>query len=295
MSISKLLFIVSFLYISGCKQPAGKTTASGFVPIAGSKIYYETTGKGEPLLMLHGGFLNMHMWDQQIADLSKDHLVITCDLRGHGSSIDDTTDYIMADGLKALLDTLHVKQASVIGLSVGGACALDFAIRYPDQVKKLILLGPGVYKGPANYTRDTVDLKYDSLMKDALEIRKDTNLVAEYFIRCWFDGPQRTPQQTDTAQRAKALAMAIENMKRHQLKYWPKFQDTPTLSRVGELKMPVRVMVGELDNLVIKIIADSLKAGVKDIRVTTINGTAHMPNMEKPMVVNKLIRDWLIP
>jgi pimeloyl-ACP methyl ester carboxylesterase len=292
MAISRIFLpAICLLYLLACRQPAGPR--SGYIPFAGSKIYYETTGKGQPVLLLHGGFLNLHMWDQQIADLSKNYQVIACDLRGHGNTIDDTTDYLMSEGIKALLDTLHVKQAAVIGLSLGGACALDFAISHPDQVNKLILLGPGVYKGPANYAEDTVDLKYDSLMHDALEKKKDTNLVAEYFIRCWFDGPRRTPQQTDTVQRAKALAMAIKTMKEHQWKYWPKFQDTPTLSRVGELKMPVRVIIGSLDNRVIRIIADSLQAKIKDIQVTTVDGTAHMPNMEKPAIVNGLIRSNL--
>jgi 3-oxoadipate enol-lactonase len=290
---SILLFSVCLFSILACKQPAERQ--SGYISIAGSKIYYETTGKGQPLLLLHGGFLNLHMWDQQISNLSKDFQVIACDLRGHGATIDDSTDYLMADGIKALLDTLHLKQCAVIGLSLGGATALEFAIAYPDYVSRLVLLGPGMNKWKDRPAEDSMLVKYDSLIWDAMDKKKDTVLAAEYFIRCWFDGPHRQPHQTDTAQRAKALAMAIKTAKEHQLKYWPKFPDTPTFSRVHELNMPVRIIVGAQDHAIIRVMADSLNARMKDVEIRKIEGTAHMPNMEKPEIVNGLIRSFLLP
>ena len=288
-----LLLSVCLLLILACRQPAEHR--SGYISIAGSKIYYETTGKGQPLLLLHGGFLNLHMWDQQVADLSKNFQVIACDLRGHGATIDDTTNYLMADGIKALLDTLHIKQSAIAGLSLGGATALEFAIAYPDYVNKLILLGPGLNKWTERPAADSMLTKYDFLIWDALGVKKDTALAAEYFIRCWFDGPHRQPNQTDTAQRARALQMAIKTAREHQLKYWPIFPDTPTFSRVHELQIPVRVIVGTLDNAIIHMIADSLKTRMKDIEVRKVEGTAHMPNMEKPAIVNGLIRSFLHP
>ncbi len=286
--------IAFILYLQACQQkPAGPEHKTGFVPIADSKIYYETTGKGDPVLFLHGGFLDHTMWDQQVKALAGSHFVITCDLRGHGATIDGDSNYFMHDGLKALLDTLKITKTTVVGLSVGAAAATEFALAYPQYVNKLVLTVPGMNRWQYPAKEDSILTRNDSLMWRAADTLKDTTLAAQYFIRSWFDGPHRKAAETDTVQRKKALALVIENAKTHHLKYWPRMADSATIPRLHKLKMPVLIVLGEKDNRVIKNISDTIARHVPQTTIAVISGVAHMPNMEKASIYNMAVKEFI--
>ncbi|RVT98217.1 alpha/beta hydrolase [Mucilaginibacter limnophilus] len=153
----KYLFALLFISLSACgQQPATnlQTTNGKFVNIRGFKMYYEIYGEGEPLLMIHGNGGSTRAFDKQIPYFSKKYKVIVADSRAQGKSTDptDSLSYeMMADDLNALLDTLKIKQAYVIGWSDGGINSLLLAIRHPDKVKKLAATG-------ANLVPDTTGL-----------------------------------------------------------------------------------------------------------------------------------------
>ena len=112
--------------------------------IDGVSIYYETFGKGPPVLILHGGKGVQESMRYQIAALAIDHLVIAPDSRGHGRSTDGPgpLHYAdMADDMVGLLDTLHIARADVVGWSDGGIIALDLAMRYPGRIGRVVTMG----------------------------------------------------------------------------------------------------------------------------------------------------------
>lgn len=287
------LVLALFFTIACQQQPSDPEHHTGFITVADSKIYYETTGKGDPILLLHGGFLDRRMWDDQVAALAQQYEVITCDQRGHGATIDGDSNYYMHDALKKLLDTLNIKKASVIGLSMGSSVALEFALAHPGYIDKLILTVPGINRWGSLPPQDSLLVHNDSLMWKAAEIQKDTALAAEYFIRSWFDGPHRRPNEPDTAARAKALAMATTTMKDHRLKYWPRLSDSATIPRLHQLKMPLFLILGEKDNYVIRQVSDTILAHVPQAKRIYIQGVAHMPNMEKPEAYNAAVKGFL--
>ncbi|HTM97228.1 MAG TPA: alpha/beta fold hydrolase, partial [Pedobacter sp.] len=90
-----------------------------YINSKGTKIYYETYGKGEPLLLLHGNGGSITSFKFQIPELAKHYQVIVVDTRGQGKSIDKTTEHfsydLFAEDMKTLLDTLHLKQVNLLG------------------------------------------------------------------------------------------------------------------------------------------------------------------------------------
>jgi pimeloyl-ACP methyl ester carboxylesterase len=121
---------------------------SGHVNIGEASLSYEMTGAGSPVVLLHGLDLDHRMWDEQVAPLAHAHTVVRYDLRGAGRSTADSHSGSHAEDLKALLDHLGLVRVSLLGLSLGGGAAVDFAIAYPNAVRALILVHP-LLAGPA--------------------------------------------------------------------------------------------------------------------------------------------------
>ena len=127
----------------------GRNPAVGkYADIRGFKMYYETYGKGEPLLIIHGNGGSIVNFSNQIPYFAKNYQVILADSRAQGKSVDptDSLSYeMMTDDLNALLDQLGLKSCYVIGWSDGGINGLLLAIRHPDKVKKLAVTGANLW------------------------------------------------------------------------------------------------------------------------------------------------------
>ena len=96
---------------------------AGHAKVNGISLYYATIGHGPPVVLLHGGLANSDYWGHQVTALAPRHTVILVDSRGHGRSTRDARPYgydLMADDVVALLDTLHIAKADVVGWSDGG-------------------------------------------------------------------------------------------------------------------------------------------------------------------------------
>lgn len=119
-----------------------------YADIRGFKMYYETYGKGEPLLIIHGNGGSINNFLYQIPFFAKNYQVIIADSRAQGKSVDlkDSLTYeMMADDLNALLDKLQLKACYVVGWSDGGINGLLLAIHHPDKVKKLAITGANLW------------------------------------------------------------------------------------------------------------------------------------------------------
>jgi pimeloyl-ACP methyl ester carboxylesterase len=113
---------------------------SGLASVNGIKIWYATFGRGEPVIMLHGGLANSNYWGLQVPALATKYRVIAMDSRGHGRSSRDDRPYdyeLMASDVLALMDFLKIPRAAVVGWSDGAILGLDIAIRHPERLTKL--------------------------------------------------------------------------------------------------------------------------------------------------------------
>ena len=114
---------------------------NGMAEVNDTKLYYEVAGAGDAVVFIPGFTLDTRMWDDQFEDFAQHYQVIRYDMRGFGkSAVPTEKEYSHVDDLKALLDHLEVKQASLVGISKGGAVAIDFTLTHPRYVKALILL-----------------------------------------------------------------------------------------------------------------------------------------------------------
>jgi pimeloyl-ACP methyl ester carboxylesterase len=117
-----------------------KAAHSGYAPLNGIKIWYAEFGKGEPVILLHGGLANSNYWGLQVPALEKHYRVIVMDSRGHGRSTRNDQPYgydLMASDVVALMDYLKIKRAAIVGWSDGAILGLDIAIHHPERLTKL--------------------------------------------------------------------------------------------------------------------------------------------------------------
>jgi pimeloyl-ACP methyl ester carboxylesterase len=123
----------------------GQNDAAGkYAEVNGIKLYYETYGEGDPLLLIHPNSGSISNMAPQIEEFSKHYRVIAADSRGHGKSEagkDRLTYPSMAEDFSVLMDTLGLKQAKVIGWSDGGIVGLLLAIGHPDKVGHMAIMG----------------------------------------------------------------------------------------------------------------------------------------------------------
>ena len=122
----------------------GKTNGAGhYADVNGIRLYYETHGKGRPLVLLHGGLGAIEMFGPNLPTLARGRQLIAVDLQGHGRTADidrPLSVELMADDIAALIKHLGIDSADVMGYSLGGGVALQTAIRHPEVVRKLVVV-----------------------------------------------------------------------------------------------------------------------------------------------------------
>lgn len=123
---------------------AQQKPTTGYAPVNGLKMYYEVHGSGDPVVLLHGAFMTItNNWTGWIAELAKTRKVIAVEIQGHGRTADIPREISyenLAGDVAALLDHLTIPRADLIGYSMGGAVAMQCAIRRPDKVRKVVVI-----------------------------------------------------------------------------------------------------------------------------------------------------------
>ncbi|HSQ31123.1 MAG TPA: alpha/beta fold hydrolase [Gemmatimonadaceae bacterium] len=118
---------MSGVFVAGEEAPA-MTVHAGFAPAQVAKLCSQVAGSGPSVVLLHGFSFDRRMWDDQMDALTPHHTVVRYDLRGFGESPPGSTPYTHADDLNAVMDHLGIERAAVVGLSLGGGAAINFAI-----------------------------------------------------------------------------------------------------------------------------------------------------------------------
>src|SRR5688500_1388917 len=124
-----------------CIPALGASQTGDRVRIDGMQLYYEVSGAGEPLIVLHGAYMNIPSMGDIIPKLAQTNKVYALEFQGHGrtTDIDRPITYPnLADDVAAFMDAVGLRQADVFGYSMGAAAGLQLAIRHPDKVRKLV-------------------------------------------------------------------------------------------------------------------------------------------------------------
>jgi pimeloyl-ACP methyl ester carboxylesterase len=264
---------------------------SGFVNIDNAKIYFETAGKGIPLMMIHAGVADSRQWDNEFEYFSQSNQVIRYDMRGYGKSEPVDGEFSHMSDLVTLLNALEIHEPLVMmGCSMGGGLAMDFALTHPSRAKALIM----VDAGPSGLE---LDVPTPSKFADAAKAFEAGNLdlVAELETQIWFDGMDRMPEQVNPAMRKLlyemdrlALSYEVKQLGQRQ----PNTQ-IPAFDRLGDLNIPVLVIVGAHDTAYMLAAADYMTDKIQSARKVIIEDAAHLPNMDQPQEFQGIVKDFL--
>lgn len=268
-----------------------RPVTSGFAEIPGVRIYYEMAGEGEPLIMLHGGFLDRRMWEGQFQFFAQRYRVMRYDMRCAGKSepFPTTEPYMHYQDLYHLLQVLQLQNVTLMGLSNGARVAVDFALAYPALVKRLVPVSPGMsgYENWDGWVREG-----GAQIMRALA-NKDVEGAIEAWSKLWVDGPYRTPEQVDAGVRARCKEMVAQFLPQSRLAPNVKDPELPAARRLSELHVPLLVILGEKDAPDIFSISRLIQEQVEDTLVETIAGVGHTLVMEKPSEFNELVARML--
>ncbi len=131
-----------------------KAYQTGVAHVNNTELYYEVVGSGHPLTLIHGMLLDRRSWDDQFEVFARQYTVVRYDMRGWGDSAQEQAEppFSPRQDLLSLLDYLNIHKTSLLGLSGGGALALDFTLEHPDTVDALILVASGLSGYPQRMT-----------------------------------------------------------------------------------------------------------------------------------------------
>ena len=266
----------------------------GFVEVNDTQLYYEVAGEGQPLVLNHGGLVDNHLWDDQFEEFAKHFKVIRYDIRGFGQSgliKSDMAPYSMERDLYDLLRYLDVQKTYLLGLSMGGALAIDFTLQYPEMVDALITVGAGL-SGYEEDDPEELKTKYEK-MEEAF-MSGDIDRSVEISLQIWTDGPFRTPEQVNPQMRERVRAMTTHNFERKDdEEVEPQHLEPPAAGRLSEIHVPTLIIVGSEDVEFILSIADKLEKDIVGAKKVVVPHTAHHLNMEKPQEFNRVVIDFL--
>ncbi len=262
---------------------------TGFAEVNGARLRYEVQGDGEPLVLVHAGIADSRMWDEQAPVFAREYRVIRYDMRGFGRSAPAEGAYAHNEDLRGLLDFLGVERASFVGCSMGGATVIEFALENPRMVEALVLVGSAL--GGFDFDGGPPE-EWDELV--AADEAGDLERVSELEIRMWVDGPRRGPDAVDPAVRDLVREMNLIALQNEALEIGEeRGPETPAVDRLGNIRSPVLILVGDHDRPRTLAAAERLEGEIPNARKVVIPGTAHLPNMERPKEFNRLVLEHL--
>ncbi len=251
----------------------------------GIDINYEIEGEGPWVTMSHSLACNLHMWDDQMAVLTKKYKVLRFDTRGHGQSDAPAGEYTleqMADDAKALLDALQIRQTHWVGLSMGGMIAQAFVLKYPGVFQSMVLA-------------DTTSRRPPDAAKmwgDRVTAAKEKGMAAlvEPTLARWFTEPYRNTRKDVMERIAKDIrgtpvagfagcCQAISKV--------------DYLDRLKDIKVPSLIMVGEHDHGTPPEAARAIHQNLAGSDLKIIPSAAHLSNIEQVQIFNDAMMSFL--
>lgn len=256
------------------------------IAVEGASLYCEIAGTGPAVVLLHGFTLDTRMWDDQFLLLAQHFQVIRYDLRGFGqSTVPAGEPYSHVEDLHVLLRRLKLQKASLVGQSMGGAIALDFALAYPQSTQTLVLIDTvvGGYPWSAEASARE-DLIWQCAREGGIPAAKQS----------WLTHPLFAPVQRNPQAAARLAQIIGEYSGWHFVHADPgRGPETPAINRLAELAMPLLVMVGEHDTPDFMGITEHVCRMAPRARKHVVAGAGHMANLEAPQEVTEAILAFL--
>lgn len=260
----------------------------GTAKVNGTSLFYETRGEGFPIVFVSGGgILDRRGWDNQFETFAQTHRVIRYDVRGIGKSARPSSSFSHSEDLYALLTSLKIKRAHVVGLSVGGAIAIDFAIEHPEIVDCLILAAPGLSSDAKS------ESNLQSLAALAGMVKTDG---LDRVIQLTLDAPFVLSKQNVTGGK-KVFEIYFDNEDVFEAGFplytlWQPIQPAPE-TRLANIRARVLIMRGDNDSPAYASMTDRIGKGIPHATTVIIPGGTHFLHLERPAEFNQAMREFL--
>ncbi len=265
---------------------------SGTVPANGQELYYELHGDGPPLVLVMGIGYDSSLWTlAQVPVLSTQFQVILVDNRDAGRSSKARQPYTiadMADDLAGLLDELGIQRSHVLGLSMGGMIAQEFALRHGDRLDRLVLAGTGA--APARSAVDPIHIwnwvKANDATGEMFGGQQFVSLFSTAFLR-----NHQAVRDTAELLANNPYPMSPEAYGRQAAAYL----QFDALDRLAAITAPTLVIVGEQDLLTPPWIVREVAEAITGARLEVIpgDGSSHLVAIERPDDFNRLVSTFL--
>jgi pimeloyl-ACP methyl ester carboxylesterase len=256
---------------------------TGLADVNGTRFYYEVAGSGHPLVLVHGFSLDTRMWDAQFEVFAERYKVIRYDIRGYGKSAAPGTEaYYHAEDLKGLLEHLSIERAHILGLSLGGAIAIEFAVAYPAMTGALVVVDSVLWGH--NWSEE--GRERDGAVWSAGSV--------EAARRSWLDHPLFIQALANPLSAAHLTQIVNDYSGWHWENNDPGLlPDRLAAQRLHEIDAPTLIILGELDLPDFHAIALTLQQQIPNARSVTLSGVGHMSNMEDPEGFNSAVLSFL--
>lgn len=260
-----------------------------FASSDGDLAYRDTGGTGAPVVLLHAGFVDHTMWDEQIPVLAREFRVIAPDARGHGRSANASRPFRQADDLAELLHHLGTGPAVLVGISMGAMIAVGTALEHPDLVRALVVSGGGTDESEFTepWSRQAQATQFQALAAGDIEAWQDASDV-------WVHGPERPRDAVRPEVYARLRAMRLRTIGKHTLDEPSHLVPVENLAaRAGRIAVPVLALDGALDAPELRAMAVSVARAAPRGRTTVIDGAAHFPNLDRPEEYTRVVTDFV--
>lgn len=266
----------------GCATGRHDSAAhSGYAEVNGTRLWYESAGHGEPIVLLHGGFMDAGMWDDQVPALSKEFRVVRYDMRGFGRSAKASEPHSQTDDLAALLDHLRIQKAHIVGLSMGGGLAIDFALDYPARVRSLIVAEPGLHGH--RWSEEVVGTM--RAVSETLAREGRARAIETFLERPVFATARNKPAAFQKIRKQLEANFSME--KKNIL-----VSKQTAIERLHQINAPTLVILSSLGGPDSRVIAETIRQKVPNVSMATIADSGHMMNLEQPEEFTRLVRDF---
>ena len=243
------------------------------IDVRGARLTAESHGAGSDLVLVHGIDSDRHAWDGFWIELAQSRRVTRYDLRGFGESVTlEQGAFRHSHDLQALLDALAIQRCDLLGVSMGGSICLNFALDFPDRVRRLALINPGMVAWQwseewRSAWRPIVDAAQAGDMARAREL--------------WWNHPIFA-----TTRLLPAAARKLREMiERCSGRYWLGNDEEPMLpdiDRLTSLSAPTLLLTGSEDLPDFRLIADLIEAAAPNARRKDYQGVGHLLPLERP-------------
>lgn len=274
-----VVFIFSFTWSTTVHDLYGQKE-SGYASINDIEMYYEIHGEGDPLILIHGAFMTLDMFEDLLPGLAEDRKVVAVELQGHGrtADIDRPIRYhTLAGDIIGLIECLELETPDVIGYSLGGGTALQVGIQAPEKINNLVLI--------------SMAYKHEGWRPELIEAMKGMSVEE-------MEGSPMHQAYLTTAPDPENWQVLFEKLIELDTQHHYDWTE-----EVRKLEVPVLIVAGDSDSVILQHVldmfvhmggdVDGLMHGMPDVQLAVLPGSTHISALAKTDLLLPMIQGFL--